>query len=85
MQLLANIRRSLAPGQRLLIAEPMAGTPSARRMGDAYFGLYLWAMGSGQPRTVEEIRSMLQAAGFASSRRCTTDQPLITSLIVATA
>ncbi len=42
---------ALPPGGTLLIAEPMAGTPGAEAMGDAYFGLYLWAMGSGRPRS----------------------------------
>ena len=53
--LLANIRKSLAPGSRLLIAEPMARIPGAEAMGEAFFGLYLWAMGSGRPRSPTEI------------------------------
>ena len=84
-RLLGNIHRALEPGARLIIAEPMADTPGARGMGDAYFGWYLWAMASGRPRSAEEIRSMLRRAGFASSRKLTTRQPVITSLIVATA
>ena len=40
---LANIRKALAPGAQLLIAEPMAETRGAEGMGDAYFGLYLWS------------------------------------------
>ena len=84
-RLLENIHRALAPGARLLIAEPMAETSGAEGMGDAYFGMYLWAMGSGRPRSVSEIRRMLAKAGFSSSRNVKTDQPLITSLIVATA
>ncbi|RDS78565.1 methyltransferase domain-containing protein [Alteriqipengyuania lutimaris] len=83
MRLLANIRRSLEPGGTLLIAEPMAATRGAEAMGDAYFGLYLWAMRSGRPRSAREIQTMLREAGFASSRSIATRQPLITSLIVA--
>ena len=35
----------------LLLAEPMAGSRGAEPVGDAYFGFYLLAMGSGRPRT----------------------------------
>jgi demethylspheroidene O-methyltransferase len=52
----------------LLVAEPMAGTKGAAPMGDAYFGFYLAAMGSGRPRTAEEITAMLHAAGFRRAR-----------------
>ncbi len=84
-KLLQDIHRAMRPGAQLLVAEPMAATPGAEAMGDAYFGLYLWAMGSGRPRRAEEIHAMLAEAGFARSRAITTHQPLITSLIVATA
>lgn len=85
MILLATIRESLEPGSALVIAEPMAGTRGSEKMGDAYFGLYLWAMRSGRPRRAEEIGAMLEAAGFRRWRRVGTDLPVITSLIVATA
>lgn len=85
LDLLKNIHKSLAPGKRLLIAEPMAGISGAERMGDTFFGLYLWAMGSGRPRTVDEIKAMLGAAGFSQSRTVATPQPVVASLIVATA
>lgn len=84
-QLLCRIRESLAPGARLLIAEPMADTRQARAMGDAYFGLYLWAMRSGRPRKASEIIAMLRRAGFASARQIPTSQPVVASLIVAQA
>jgi demethylspheroidene O-methyltransferase len=83
--LLRSIFRSLRPGHRLLIAEPMAATPGAEPMGDAYFGLYLWAMGSGRPRRADEIIRLLDETGFRRSRVMTTAQPLIANLIVATA
>lgn len=83
MALLRNIRASLAPGSRLLIAEPMAGIKGAEAMGDAFFGLYLWAMGSGRPRTPDEISSMMRAAGFSRTRLVATAQPVIASCIVA--
>ena len=83
--LLANIRRSLEPGQRLLIAEPMARITGAEPMGEAFFGFYLWAMGSGRARSPVEIRAMLKKAGFAKSRLIAGPQPVIASMIVATA
>lgn len=81
--LLTNIRRSLAPGARLLIAEPMARARGAEGMGEAFFGLYLWAMGSGRPRSREEIRAMAHAAGFARTRTIATPQPVNASIVVA--
>jgi len=83
--LLANIHKSLAPGARLLIAEPMARIPGAEPMGEAFFGLYLWAMGSGRPRSPQEIIAMLRAAGFASARTVATAQPVNASVILARA
>lgn len=83
--LLGNIRASLAPGARLLIAEPMARIPGAEPMGEAFFGLYLWAMGSGRPRSPAEIIAMTRAAGFASARLVATAQPVNASVIIATA
>ncbi|HSJ79273.1 MAG TPA: methyltransferase [Erythrobacter sp.] len=83
--LLNNIRKSLTPGARLLIAEPMARIPGAEPMGEAFFGLYLWAMGSGRPRSPTEITAMLRAAGFASIRPVATAQPVNASVIIARA
>lgn len=85
MWILRNIRAALAPGKTLLIGEPLAETSGAEAMGGGYFGMYLWAMGSGRPRTAKEIRAMLAEAGFSASRRISTRQPLIASLIVARA
>ena len=81
--LLAKIRAALPRGGRLLIAEPMAGTRGAKAMGDAYFGLYLWAMGSGRPRTAEAYRAMLRAAGFARVREIRSDLPMVTRILLA--
>ncbi|XUU61790.1 methyltransferase [Erythrobacter sp. HA6-11] len=83
--LLGAIHAALPPSGRLLIAEPMAQEPGAEAMGDTYFGLYLWAMRSGRPRSAQEITGMLERAGFRSIRRVATTQPVITSIIVATA
>ncbi len=81
--LLAKIHGALPTGGRLLIVEPMAGSTNAQRMGDAYFGLYLWAMGSGRPRTALENAAMLKAAGFATIKTVKTALPIIANALVA--
>ena len=81
--LLAKIYRALPSGGRLLIVEPMADCAHARPMGDAYFGLYLWAMGSGRPRSASENIDMLSLAGFATIKAVKTALPIITSALVA--
>ncbi len=75
--------RALAPGGVLLLAEPMQGTPGAERVGGAYFEIYLLAMGQGRPRAPQELRQMLQRAGFERSEVRATRQPLQCGLIVA--
>ena len=84
MVLLRAIHDALPQSGTLVIAEPMAGTRGAEPAGDAYFGLYLLAMGSGRPRTAGEIGAMLDAAGFARWRLVPTDMPLTARVIVAT-
>lgn len=83
LKLLRNVRRALPPGGTLLLAEPMAGEKGAEAMGDAYFGLYLLAMGRGRPRTAAELSALLRAAGFTQVRRVPTRVPLQTGLLVA--
>ena len=63
--LLAKVWAVLPPGGILLLAEPMAGTVGAERVG-AYFAMYLMAMGSGRPRTFEDLSHRLYAAGLRS-------------------
>jgi demethylspheroidene O-methyltransferase len=82
LTLLCAVRRALPPHGALLLAEPMADTPGARAMGDAYFGLYLWAMGSGRPRTVEQLGALLAAAGFAAPRLLRNPMPLQTRVLL---
>jgi demethylspheroidene O-methyltransferase len=79
--ILRNVRRAMAPDATLLVAEPMAGTPGAEPMGDAYFGFYLMAMGRGRSRTVAELQSLLTAAGFGPARLVPTPMPLQTQLL----
>ena len=69
----------------LLLAEPMSGTSGAEPIGDAYFGFYLLAMGSGRPRTPERLRTMLASAGFSRSKLLATRRPMLTRLMLARA
>jgi demethylspheroidene O-methyltransferase len=82
--LLDAIFESLQPGGKLLILEPMAGTRGAEAMGDAYFGFYLWAMGSGRPRPFAEIARMARSAGFARVAPLATPLPIIAQALLAT-
>lgn len=64
LTLLRAVYAALPPGGTVFIAEPMAQTPGAEPAGDAYFGFYLLAMGSGRPRSPHEIGALLRLAGF---------------------
>jgi demethylspheroidene O-methyltransferase len=81
--LLARAHAALPAGGLLLLAEPMAGTPGAEPVGEAYFGVYLHAMGSGRPRRAADLVAMLRAAGFVEARAVATATPLQTGLIIA--
>jgi demethylspheroidene O-methyltransferase len=81
--LLAAAFHALPAGGTLLVAEPMADTGGARAMGDAYFGWYLMAMGSGRPRSAAELQRLMHEAGFRSMRRIPTRVPLQCGLLVA--
>ena len=82
--LFERIGAGLAPGGRLLVAEPMAGTRGAEPAGHAYFGLYLLAMGQGRVRTADELRALLRAAGFRKVREAPTHLPIAVRVLVAT-
>jgi demethylspheroidene O-methyltransferase len=81
--LLGRAHAALPPGGMLILAEPMAGTRGAEAMGDAYFGFYLLAMGSGRPRRPDELVAMLRAAGFARVRLRRTATPLLVQVLLA--
>jgi demethylspheroidene O-methyltransferase len=83
--ILRGARAALPPGGTLLLAEPMAATPGAEPVGDAYFGFYLLAMGSGRPRTPRELFRMLADAGFREIRLKRTRRPMLTRLVTARA
>jgi demethylspheroidene O-methyltransferase len=81
LAILRAARRALPPGGTVLVAEPMAQTAHAEGVGDAYFGFYLLAMGSGQPRSASRIEEMMLASGFARIRAVKTRTPLIASVL----
>jgi len=83
--LLRAARDALAPGGVLLLAEPLANTAGAQAMGDAYFGIYLWAMGSGRPRSLCELARLLAAAGFGHPRLLANAMPLQTRVLLVRA
>jgi demethylspheroidene O-methyltransferase len=82
LALLRKIRHVLRKDGLLLIAEPMSGT-GMDAVGAAYFGFYLLAMGSGRPRTYEELLRLLRAAGFGGCRRLATRRPMLTNALLA--
>ncbi len=81
--LLKKVHAALPEGGTVLIAEPMAETPGAAPIGDAYFGMYLLAMGSGRPRSAAALGTMLYAAGFVEIREHATALPLIVRVLTA--
>ncbi|WP_313778497.1 polyprenyl synthetase family protein [Thiorhodovibrio frisius] len=83
MTMLKAARAALPMNGTLLVTEPMAETPGAEPIGDAYFGFYLLAMGSGRPRPPRELAAMLKAAGFSSVRLLKTRQPMQTRVMIA--
>ncbi len=81
LAILRAVRRAIAPDGTLLLAEPMAGTPGAEPIGAAYFGFYLWAMGSGRARTRDELGALLARAGFGAPHERATHRPLLVRLM----
>ena len=82
-RVLRAVHRALPPGGAVLVAEPMRGTKGAEAMGDAYFGLYLMAMGQGRPRSPSEVSALLERAGFSRIRPLKTRRPMISQVISA--
>lgn len=83
LSILRAARRAMVPGGVLLIAEPISGLAGSRAITDAYFGVYLFAMGSGRPRSFPQIEALLKDAGFCGVRRLATRRPLLTNLVTA--
>ncbi len=85
LAILRAVRAALPRGGTVLVAEPMARVPGAQAMGDAYFGIYLLAMGRGQPRSAQALTTLLRSAGFGGVRAVPTRLPLQTGILVAVA
>lgn len=83
VRILRGVRGLLRPGGELIVAEPMADTPGGGRIGHAYFGFYLWAMGSGRARGLDEMRELLAEAGFRHVRERRTARPLLVRVLIA--
>ncbi|MEL6478230.1 MAG: methyltransferase [Pseudomonadota bacterium] len=83
--LLEKARAALPPGGRLIIAEPMDGAGGEARVGAAYFGFYLLAMGGGRARHPAEFTEMLRAAGFERIRLHRTAKPMLARVMSARA
>ncbi len=85
LELLRAARGALSDDGVLLVAEPMADEAGAGALIDAYFNVYLLAMGSGRPRRYSELYELLEKAGYSRIRRHRTRVPLITSVLSARA
>jgi demethylspheroidene O-methyltransferase len=84
LELLRNVRQALPQGGTLLIVEAISAQKNVEPL-DAYYGFYTLAMGRGEPRTFEEISSLLLAAGFVRPKLLGARLPVVASVIVATA
>lgn len=85
LAILKRCRAALPPGGTLLLAEPMGREKVGDPATDAYFGLYLHAMGRGRPRTAQELQALVAEAGFSRCTSMRTHLPMLTSLLVAKA
>jgi demethylspheroidene O-methyltransferase len=83
LAVLRRAREALEPGGTLLVVEPFSGIKGAERVGDAYFGLYLFAMGRGRTRTIAQHQALLRAAGFSRTRVVPTRYAVQTGIIAA--
>ncbi|GGB33900.1 Demethylspheroidene O-methyltransferase [Roseibium aquae] len=83
MRILSNIRKTIRPGTRLLIGEPMAGRSREQRISTAYFSIYLMTMGGGFCRTPHEIKQLLESAGFSKFQEKQCRHPMLATLAIA--
>lgn len=81
--LLKKIKATLPKGGTLLIAEPMADTPEIPAMGQAYFGMYLLAMGRGKPRSTDDLKKLLMIAGFSQFKVVKTKMAINAQVLLA--
>lgn len=83
LAILKRCRKALPAGGTLLLAEPMGREKVGDPATDAYFGMYLHAMGRGRPRTAQELQALIAEAGFNRCQSLRTHLPMLTSLLVA--
>ncbi|MFC0241699.1 methyltransferase [Rhodopseudomonas telluris] len=81
--LLRAVHKALPDNGKLVIAEPLAGPPGRESSTDAYFAVYLRAMGTGQGRTFARLRELLEEAGFGDIRLHSGPMPMVASVITA--
>lgn len=83
LRLLRKVKQALQPGGVVLIVEPFSGVRGAETVGDVYFGFYLRAMGRGRARRADELRALLDTAGFSRTKVHRTRYPVYAGLITA--
>ena len=83
LRILRGVRDAIAPDGTLLIAEPLAGTTGGAHVAEAYFGMYLLAMGSGKPRNLRSVSDLLTGAGFSQPTVRSTRLPMNVRVLVA--
>ena len=83
LTILRAARQALGAGGTLVIGEPLAEAAGDGSMRDAYFGIYLRAMGSGRPRSARQLGEMLEQAGFTDIRQIRTIRPLLAGVVTA--
>lgn len=79
--LLAACFKTLPPGGRLVVAEPMSGGARPDPAGDVYFSFYTMAMGTGRVRSPGRIAQMCREAGFDQLRIAPAPRAYITSAL----
>lgn len=81
--LLTKIYTALPIGGRIVISEPMLGTPTPSRAGDVYFAIYTLAMETGKTRNSDQIIDIMHKIGFSDIKFCAGNRPFVTSVITA--
>lgn len=83
-QLLAKVHGALPAGGRVIVSEPMSGGAAPDRATDVYFAVYTLAMQTGRTRSMDEIATLLTAAGFVNIKQTWGFRPFVTSVVTAT-
>lgn len=83
LKILQAARRAIRPEGVLAIAETISGLTGSAPVSDAYFNLYLLAMGKGRSRSFDELKALLTQAGFHRIKAKSTRRPLLANLIIA--